>query len=57
MFHANPGDARLGEIAQATHLQGAKIALLVEGNLIAYLREDSPEIPNPSEWDLPGGIR
>ena len=48
-----PADA----IAAATHLQGAKIALICGTELIAYLRDDKPWIPDPNRWDLPGGVR
>lgn len=37
--------------------KGAKIALLHQGQLIAYQRDDKPEIPFPDMWDLPGGGR
>ncbi|MFK7702009.1 NUDIX hydrolase [Pseudomonas caspiana] len=36
---------------------GAKIALLCEGMLLSYLRDDKPSIPWPGLWDLPGGGR
>ncbi len=36
---------------------GAKIALLCGDRLIAYKRDDKPEIPFPGFWDLPGGGR
>lgn len=34
---------------------GAKIALLHDGHVLVYLRDDKPSIPHPNEWDLPGG--
>ncbi|MGD9476712.1 NUDIX domain-containing protein [Shinella sp. G-2] len=37
--------------------RGAKIALICEGRLIAYQRDEKPEIPFPGMWDLPGGGR
>jgi 8-oxo-dGTP diphosphatase len=37
--------------------RGAKIALLHQGQLIAYQRDQKPEIPFPGMWDLPGGGR
>ena len=37
--------------------KGAKIALLYQGQLIAYQRDQKPEIPFPGMWDLPGGGR
>ncbi len=37
--------------------KGAKIALLFQGLLIAYQRDQKPEIPFPGMWDLPGGGR
>lgn len=36
---------------------GAKIALLCQGLLLTYQRDDKPEIPWPGLWDLPGGGR
>lgn len=45
------------EIRNATNLQGAKIALLCDGQVVTYLRDDFAHIPNPGEWDLPGGVR
>ena len=37
--------------------KGAKIALLYQGQLIAYQRDQKPDIPFPGMWDLPGGGR
>ena len=36
---------------------GAKIALLCEGQVLVYRRDDKPGIPFPGCWDLPGGGR
>ena len=36
---------------------GAKIALICDDTLVAYLRDDKPTIPYPNSWDLPGGGR
>lgn len=36
---------------------GAKIALLCDGDVLIYLRDDKPTIPWPGLWDLPGGGR
>jgi len=36
---------------------GAKIAILCNGKLLAYQRDQKPEIPFPGMWDLPGGGR
>jgi 8-oxo-dGTP diphosphatase len=36
---------------------GAKIALLVEDQIVTILRDDIPTIPWPDHWDLPGGGR
>ncbi|MEO3428795.1 NUDIX hydrolase [Pelagibius sp. CAU 1746] len=36
---------------------GAKIALVCGAELVAYRRDDSPAIPWPGLWDLPGGGR
>jgi 8-oxo-dGTP diphosphatase len=36
---------------------GAKIALLCDGLILSYQRDDKPSIPWPNLWDLPGGGR
>jgi 8-oxo-dGTP diphosphatase len=36
---------------------GAKVAILCNGSLLTYQRDDKPEIPWPNLWDLPGGGR
>jgi 8-oxo-dGTP diphosphatase len=36
---------------------GAKIALLLDGHVLTYLRDDFPHLPWPAYWDLPGGGR
>lgn len=36
---------------------GAKIAVICDGELLTYLRDDKPTIPWPNLWDLPGGGR
>jgi 8-oxo-dGTP diphosphatase len=36
---------------------GAKVALLCNGTLLTYQRDDKPDIPWPNLWDLPGGGR
>ncbi|MFM2356272.1 MAG: hypothetical protein RLZZ528_2008 [Pseudomonadota bacterium] len=36
---------------------GAKLALLLDGAVLAYLRDDLGHIPFPGHWDLPGGGR
>ena len=46
--------ARIG--AAQTHV-GAKIALICDGALVAYLRDDFAHIPDPNLWDFPGGER
>jgi len=45
-------DARMN-----TPFRGAKLALLTEVGLPVILRDDSPGIPWPGFWDLPGGGR
>lgn len=44
-------------VAEATDLQGAKIAIICDGAVVTYLRDDFDHIPNPNQWDLPGGVR
>lgn len=39
------------------NFSGTKIALLHRQSVIAYLRDDKPDIPFPGMWDLPGGGR
>ena len=36
---------------------GAKLALVWEGMILTYLRDDFAHIPWPGMWDLPGGGR
>ena len=38
-----------------TEVIGAKIALFCDGRLLTYLRDDTPGLPWPAHWDLPGG--
>ena len=40
-----------------TDFLGAKIALICGDQLVAYRRDDKPDIPFPGFWDLPGGGR
>lgn len=40
-----------------TDFLGAKIALICGDELVAYRRDDKPDIPFPGCWDLPGGGR
>jgi 8-oxo-dGTP diphosphatase len=44
-------------VAKSTNLQGAKIAVICEEEVLVYLRDNVDHIPNPNQWDLPGGIR
>ena len=41
----------------ASAFHGAKIALLYEGCVLTYLRDNRPGLPWPGHWDLPGGGR
>lgn len=34
---------------------GAKLVLLIGGQLVTILRDDCPDIPFPNMWDMPGG--
>ncbi|MBL4930149.1 NUDIX hydrolase [Fuscibacter oryzae] len=36
---------------------GAKVALLCQGRILTYLRDDRPGLPWAGLWDLPGGGR
>jgi 8-oxo-dGTP diphosphatase len=40
-----------------SRFRGAKLALLQDGAILAYLRDDKANIPFPGRWDLPGGGR
>ncbi|QDX25193.1 NUDIX domain-containing protein [Sphingomonas suaedae] len=40
-----------------TAFSGTKVALIHDGHIVAYLRDDKPDIPFPGMWDLPGGGR
>ena len=39
------------------NFHGVKIAILVDGKLIVFLRDDKPGLFNANMWDLPGGGR
>jgi 8-oxo-dGTP diphosphatase len=36
---------------------GSKIALILDDAIVAYKRDEKPDIPFPGMWDLPGGGR
>lgn len=40
-----------------TDFVGAKAALIWQGHILTYLRDDTPGLPWPGMWDLPGGGR
>lgn len=48
---------RITAISRSEAVFGSKIAPVCNGRIVAYLRDDFPEIQNPGEWDLPGGER
>jgi 8-oxo-dGTP diphosphatase len=48
-------DVRPGPAGGAFH--GAKLALFIGEGLLVYLRDETPCIPWPGFWDLPGGGR
>tara|TARA_B100001179_G_scaffold172592_1_gene128009 strand:+ start:498 stop:977 length:480 start_codon:yes stop_codon:yes gene_type:complete len=50
------GPRERASIAQKP-FSGAKIVLKFENRLLAYLRDDKPDILFPGRWDLPGGGR
>lgn len=39
-----------------THV-GTKVAIVCDGQLVTYLRDDVSHIPDPGLWDFPGGER
>ena len=44
-------------ISDATSHVGAKVAVIFGDHLVTYLRDDFPHIPDPGQWDFPGGER
>jgi 8-oxo-dGTP diphosphatase len=40
-----------------TDFVGAKAALVCNGAVLTYLRDDHEGLPWPAHWDLPGGGR
>ncbi len=50
------GPREQASIAQKP-FSGAKIVLCCNNQLVAYLRDQKPDIPFPGLWDLPGGGR
>ena len=42
-------------VRSSTRFVGAKIAILCQGDLVTYLRDDFDHIPDPNLWDFPGG--
>lgn len=44
-------------IRAMTAFHGAKLAILVGRKIVTILRDDTPAIPWPGHWDLPGGAR
>ena len=40
-----------------TAFLGAKLAILAGDRIVTILRDDTPDIPWPDHWDLPGGGR
>ncbi len=36
-------------------ISGSKIILVHANKILAFLRDDKPDIPFPNKWDLPGG--
>lgn len=47
----------LDVLEQEQVFSGAKIALLLENQVVTILRDDKPDIPYPNMWDFPGGER
>lgn len=45
------------EAWDGSNFGGSKIALVCKGQVVAYLRDDKPDILFPGLWDLPGGGR
>ena len=40
-----------------TEFTASKLAYIVDGKLLVYLRDDFKHIPFPGMWDFPGGLR
>ncbi|HYG46679.1 MAG TPA: NUDIX hydrolase [Allosphingosinicella sp.] len=47
----------VGRMWEGPPFSGAKVALLCDTRIVAYLRDDKAGIPFPALWDLPGGGR
>lgn len=57
MKTADPCPSRDIDAWDGSAFGGTKIALMCDDRVVAYLRDDKPEIPFPGLWDLPGGGR
>ncbi len=40
-----------------TEFTASKLAYIIDGKLLVYLRDDFAHIPFPNMWDFPGGVR
>jgi 8-oxo-dGTP diphosphatase len=56
-MRATAGWDGLRGVWEGPSFHGAKIALLADGELHTYQRDDKASIPFPGLWDLPGGGR
>lgn len=45
------------DLPQPPGFVGAKVALICQGQIVTYLRDDKPRLPFATCWDLPGGAR
>lgn len=41
----------------STEFTACKLAYILDGQLLVYLRDDFAHIPFPNMWDFPGGLR
>lgn len=57
MNQAHPQLAANIEAWDGSDFGGTKIALVCYGQVVAYLRDDKPDIPFRGLWDMPGGGR
>lgn len=45
------------DLPEGAGFVGAKVALVCQGQILTYLRDDKPGLPFAAMWDLPGGSR
>jgi len=51
LIETNPGHS------MSSNFTASKLAYILNGKLLVYLRDDFAHIPFPNMWDFPGGMR